>query len=207
MFQESKAHQNVRKTNISYLLIRTRACAYQGVKNVCFSDILACFAFLKHPFWESPFCLIPDDLGTYLFLSYAYPLQRFRKFCFRHFWKLQLNFAVTFRVKDSKCQSIFSITNPYQVNFPSEIKTKVSEEGDAYSGPKRLPLKLTEKLWHSNVRNKIWRQSSMELVISLVLLHFTRLNWYGLFPAMWGTHNIAGKIRWYQLKIMNMLSN
>ena len=27
-----------------------RACAYQGVRNVCFSEILACFTFLKHPF-------------------------------------------------------------------------------------------------------------------------------------------------------------
>ena len=50
MFQESKARQNFRKTNIFYLLIRARACAYQGVRKVCFSDILACFAFLKHPF-------------------------------------------------------------------------------------------------------------------------------------------------------------
>ena len=24
--------------------------AYQGLRNVCFSEILACFAFLKHPF-------------------------------------------------------------------------------------------------------------------------------------------------------------
>ena len=50
VFQESKARQNFRKTNISYPLIRTRTCAYQGVGNVCFSEILACFAFLKHPF-------------------------------------------------------------------------------------------------------------------------------------------------------------
>ena len=27
-----------------------RTCTYQGVRNVCFSEILACFAFLKHPF-------------------------------------------------------------------------------------------------------------------------------------------------------------
>ena len=46
VFQESKA----RKTNISYPLIRTCTCAYQGVRNVYFSEILACFAFLKHPF-------------------------------------------------------------------------------------------------------------------------------------------------------------
>ena len=36
-------------------------CAYQGVRNVYFSEILACFAFLKHPFWDSPFCLITDE--------------------------------------------------------------------------------------------------------------------------------------------------
>ena len=50
VFQESKVHQNFSKTNISYPLIRTRKCTYQGVRNVCFSEILACFAFLEHPF-------------------------------------------------------------------------------------------------------------------------------------------------------------
>ena len=50
MFQESKARQNLRKTNISYPLIPTRTCAYQEVRNVCFSEILVCFAFLKQPF-------------------------------------------------------------------------------------------------------------------------------------------------------------
>ena len=39
VFQESKARQDFRKTNISYLLIPTRTCAYQGVRNVCFSEI------------------------------------------------------------------------------------------------------------------------------------------------------------------------
>ena len=39
----------------------TRTCAYQGVRNICFSENLACFAFLKHPFWDSPFCLINDN--------------------------------------------------------------------------------------------------------------------------------------------------
>ena len=36
------------KKELSYSY--TRTCAYQGVRNVCFSEILACFAFLKHPF-------------------------------------------------------------------------------------------------------------------------------------------------------------
>ena len=38
------------------------AHACKEVRNVCFSEILACFDFLKHPFWDSPFCLITDVL-------------------------------------------------------------------------------------------------------------------------------------------------
>ena len=38
-----------------------RTCAYQGVRIVHFSENLACFVFLKHPFWDSPFCLITDE--------------------------------------------------------------------------------------------------------------------------------------------------
>ena len=39
-----------------------RTCAYQEVRNACVSEILACFNFLKHPVWDSPFCLITDEL-------------------------------------------------------------------------------------------------------------------------------------------------
>ena len=56
VFQENKARQNVRKTNISL------TCAYQVVRNVRFWENLACFNFLKHPFSDSPFCLITEDL-------------------------------------------------------------------------------------------------------------------------------------------------
>ena len=56
VFQESKARQIFRKTNISYPL-----CAYQGVRNIRFSEIVACFVFLKHPFWDSSFWLITED--------------------------------------------------------------------------------------------------------------------------------------------------
>ena len=38
-------------------------CAYQGVRNVRFSENLACSVFLNHPFWDSPFCLITDALS------------------------------------------------------------------------------------------------------------------------------------------------
>ena len=33
--------ENSQKTNISYSLIRTRTCAYLGVRNVCFSENFA----------------------------------------------------------------------------------------------------------------------------------------------------------------------
>ena len=44
--------------DIATLLLAS--CAYQGVLNVRFSENLACFVFLKHPFWDSSFCLITD---------------------------------------------------------------------------------------------------------------------------------------------------
>ena len=50
VFQDNKAHQIFRKTNISYPLIRARTCAYQGVRSVRFSENLASFVFLTHPF-------------------------------------------------------------------------------------------------------------------------------------------------------------
>ena len=50
VFQEKKARQIFRKTNIFYSLIRTRTPPYQTVKNVRFSENLASFLFLKHPF-------------------------------------------------------------------------------------------------------------------------------------------------------------
>ena len=35
--------------------------AYQEVRNVDFSENLACFVFWKPPFWDSPFCIITDE--------------------------------------------------------------------------------------------------------------------------------------------------
>ena len=83
VFQESKARQIFRKTSISYPL--TRTCAYQGIRNVCFSEILACFAFLKHPFWDSPFCLVTDDNTYYssmvkIIISKVYWILSFKTF-------------------------------------------------------------------------------------------------------------------------------
>ena len=56
------------KINISYPLIRTFTCAYQGVRNVRFSENLSCFVFLKHQFWDWPFCFIIDEISSRLVL-------------------------------------------------------------------------------------------------------------------------------------------
>ena len=43
--------------------------AYQGVRNFRFSENLAYFVLLKHPFWDSPFCLTTDAIWvTFIFL-------------------------------------------------------------------------------------------------------------------------------------------
>ena len=62
MLQENKACQIFRETDISYSLLHTRTCAKQGVRIFFFSEDLACFLFLKHPFWDSSFYLIIDDI-------------------------------------------------------------------------------------------------------------------------------------------------
>ena len=62
VFQENKARQIFQKTIISYPVICTHTCTYQGVRNVRFLENLACFIFLNHPFSDSSFCLITNEL-------------------------------------------------------------------------------------------------------------------------------------------------
>ena len=49
--------------------LRYRTCAYQVVIDVCFSGNLACFVFLKHPFWDSPFSLITTISALHFVIS------------------------------------------------------------------------------------------------------------------------------------------
>ena len=50
VFQENKARQIFQKTNITYPLICTQTCVYQGVRNVRFSKNLTYFVFSKYLF-------------------------------------------------------------------------------------------------------------------------------------------------------------
>ena len=82
VFQENKAHKIFRKTNISYSLIRTRTYAYQCLRNVCFSESLACFAFLKHRFEIHPFALLPTNysfLHHFPFTHQRHPLMSLKE--------------------------------------------------------------------------------------------------------------------------------
>ena len=72
MIQENKARQIFGKTTFltpwcaHFLSPNARKCAYQRVRNFRFLENLTCFVFLKHPFWDSPFCLITDYLSCKL---------------------------------------------------------------------------------------------------------------------------------------------
>ena len=63
VLQENKPRQIFRKTNISYLLMRTRTyLCVSGRREGSFYGNLASFFFLKHPFWDFPFCLFNNEL-------------------------------------------------------------------------------------------------------------------------------------------------
>ena len=66
VFQETKARENFRKTNISYLLIRTRARAYQGGKKCLFFGNFRVLWFLETPVLR--FALLPYPTIFSLFL-------------------------------------------------------------------------------------------------------------------------------------------
>ena len=61
VFQENKARQIFRKTNISDSLILTCTPIFRKT-NISDPLIRTCFVSLKHPSWDSPFCLITDEL-------------------------------------------------------------------------------------------------------------------------------------------------
>ena len=42
-----------------------RRVRIRGLEMFVFSENLTCFVFLKHPFWDSPFCLITNDFTDY----------------------------------------------------------------------------------------------------------------------------------------------
>ena len=65
-FKFSRNRTRSSRTNIEKCvgikIVLIMVCAYQGVKNDCFSKNLTTFVFLKHPFWDSVFCLITDAI-------------------------------------------------------------------------------------------------------------------------------------------------
>ena len=99
------------KTNISYPLICTRTCAYQGVRNNRFSENLACFVFPLPPFWDSPFCLINDEFEHAQYITFTVDLKRCLQVglyydTFKHFMTLSLignTSLISVKKKPGKC--------------------------------------------------------------------------------------------------------
>ena len=60
IFQANEAHQIFRKKRTFLTL---RYAHYQEVRNVRFLEKLAWFVSFKHPFWDSPSCLLPTISG------------------------------------------------------------------------------------------------------------------------------------------------
>ena len=103
VFELNKALQIFRKTDISYPLIRTRTCAYQGIRNFHFSENLECFDFLKHPFWDSLFCLITKDL---LLNMLEYENENLLNNCFRSRYEHRISIGGEFSKFEEK-HSVF----------------------------------------------------------------------------------------------------
>ena len=71
VFQKKQSTQIFRKTNISYPLIPTRTCAYQGVRNVRFFGKFDVLCFLETPVFRfTAFCLITDEETVNKAMSY-----------------------------------------------------------------------------------------------------------------------------------------
>ena len=54
-----------KRTFLTLWYAHARTYAYKRLRNVRFLENVACFVFLKHPFWDSPFCLITEDMYQY----------------------------------------------------------------------------------------------------------------------------------------------
>ena len=64
--EENKARQIYRKMNISYPMIRTRACVYQGVRNSCFTENWVGLFPYNTRSEIRPFVLFPKIFGRIL---------------------------------------------------------------------------------------------------------------------------------------------
>ena len=132
MFQENKARQIFRKTNISYPLIRTRTCAYEGERNVRFSENLACFVFLNTHFEIHPFALLSTK-----YLKVSSTSSQMNEVC-----SLLLNWRFTLKIiYGSLCEVLlqFCLLGDLIVQENREIMTRTIWT----FSPSKIPAKLS----------------------------------------------------------------
>ena len=123
VFQENKACQIFRKTNISYSLIRTRTCVYQGVRNIRFSENLVYFVFLKHRFEIRPFALLRTN-----FKIWHWRLSQIRQGKFRKHivWFTNRKFCNEALGKKKDLKKIIKIVLGFTPNFALYISENIT---------------------------------------------------------------------------------
>ena len=110
VFQGNKARQIFRKTNISYPLIPTRTCAYQGVRNVRFSEIWCALFSWNTRFEIRPFAILLTIYKTDLKNS-------FRKTYLKQVFQLSLSFPFLLHSSISVFHIYFSSNFPLCLLF------------------------------------------------------------------------------------------
>ena len=88
---KKKAPQIFRKRNIFNALIRASACAYHRIRNVPYSEKLACFMFLLPAFWDSSLCLIIEEIFFRYYICYFFPAFPWCLKCFQYWQNKVLN--------------------------------------------------------------------------------------------------------------------
>ena len=104
-YKKTKRAKFSKKTHVSYSLIR--------VRNVRFWENLACIVFLQHPFWDSIFCPIADELHYFInFTKFVIALGMFHKWLWM-FWPI-IYVIIKFR---SSAKSTFSVISHKHIDM------------------------------------------------------------------------------------------
>ena len=91
-------------------------CAYQWVRNVRCLENLVCFPFLLHPFRDSPFCLITDEVEKVNFKTKVkISVMKFHEMCIT-----KRKFVLTTHPIERKSFTKFIAKNEKNLNWESK---------------------------------------------------------------------------------------
>ena len=113
-----------------------RTCAYQGVRNVRFSGNLTSFVSLKHPFWDSIFCLITDECQLLLILEKRYNVPFHFSIAFVMFSVPPVGLYITFPIFRFSLFALLSLSDSVSaMNKKLLCKSKGFQNSSSWAGP------------------------------------------------------------------------